>query len=73
MTAEDEKDLRWTMEERVKEEEITEDHKKVEELVPQRFHKWKKVFEKVESEQMLIRKSWDHTIGLKEDFVPRKE
>ena len=30
---EDEEDLRWTMEEREKKEEIAEDHKKVEELV----------------------------------------
>jgi len=28
------KDLRWTMEEREKKEEIVEDHRKVEELVP---------------------------------------
>ena len=53
---EDRKDLRWTMEEREKREEIEEDHRKVEELVPKRFHKWKKVFGKVESERMLTRK-----------------
>jgi len=49
---ENEKDLRWTMEEREKEEKIVEDHRKVEELVPQYFHKWKKVFGKVKSKQM---------------------
>jgi len=31
-----------------------------------------KVFGKVESERMLTRKSWNHTINLKENFVPRK-
>jgi len=37
--AEDEKDLRWTMKERKKREEIEENHRKVEELVPKCFHK----------------------------------
>ena len=60
------------MEEREKKEEIEEDHRKVEELVPRCFHKWKKVFGKVESEQMPTRKPWDHAINLREDFVPRK-
>ena len=71
-TEEDRKDLRWTMEEREKREEIKEDHRKVEELVPKRFHKWKKVFGKVESERMPTRKPWDHAIDLREDFVPKK-
>ena len=60
------------MEEREKREEIEEDHRKVEELVPRRFHKWKKVFGKVESKRMPMRKPWDHAIDLKEDFVLRK-
>ena len=71
-TEEDKKDLRWTMEEREKREEIKEDHRKVEELVPKRFHKWKKVFGKVESERMPTRKPWDHAIDLREDFVLKK-
>jgi len=69
---EDKKDLRWTMEKREKRGEIEEDHRKVEELVPKRFHKWKKVFGIVESERMPTQKPWDHTIDLREDFVPRK-
>ena len=44
----------------------------VEELVPRRFWKWKKVFGKVESERMPVQKPWDHMIELKEGFVPRK-
>jgi len=71
-TEEDKRDLRWTMEEKKKREEIEEDHRKMEELVPKRFHKWKKVFRKVESERMPTRKLWDHAIDLREDFVPRK-
>jgi len=38
-TEKDKKDLRWTMEERERKEEIKEDHRKVEELVPRHFHK----------------------------------
>jgi len=68
----DKKDLRWTMEEREKREEIEEDHRKVEELVPRCFHKWKKVFGKVKSKRMPTKKPWDYAIDLKEDFVPRK-
>ena len=42
-------------------------------MVPQKFHRWLKVFEKVESERMPVRKPWDHAINLREDFMPRKE
>ena len=45
----------------------------VEELVLKRFWKWRKVFGKAESERMPVQKPWDHTIELKEGFVPRKE
>ena len=44
----------------------------VEEMVPRRFHKYLKMFEKKESERMVIRKTWDHTIDLREGFVPKK-
>jgi len=40
--------------------------------VPQKFHKWLKVFEKTESERIPVKKPWDHAINLKKDFVPRK-
>jgi len=42
-------------------------------IVPEKFHKWIKVFGKKQSEQMPTRKVWDHTIEMKEGFVPRKE
>jgi len=48
--------------------EIEVDHKKIEEMAPKRFLKWRKVFEKVELERMLTRKIWDHAIDLKEMF-----
>ena len=44
----------------------------VEELVPKKFWKWRKVFGKAELERMLVQKPWDHAIELKEGFVPRK-
>jgi len=52
---------------------MEETHRKIKEIVPKKFLKWRKVFGKVESERMLIRKVWDHAIDLKETFKPRKE
>ena len=62
----------WTMEEKFN-EEIKLDREKVKGIVPQKFHKWLKVFGKVESERIPTRKPWNYAINLKEDFVPRKE
>jgi len=53
--------------------EVELDREKVRKMVPQRFHKWLKVFEKMESKRMPVRKPWDHIINLREDLVPRKE
>ena len=44
----------------------------VEEIVPRRFYKYLKLFEKKESERMLTRKIWDHAIDLREGFVLKK-
>jgi len=52
--------------------EVELDREKVRKMVSQRFHKWLKVFEKTESERILVRKPWDHAINLRENFVPRK-
>jgi len=41
-------------------------------MVPRIFYKYLKVFEK-ESERMPMSKIWDHTIDLREGFVPKKE
>jgi len=60
------------MEEREREEEAIEDRRKVEDMVPKRFHRWLKVFGKQESERMPVHKAWDHAIDLQEEFVPRK-
>ena len=57
---EDEKRIvRWAVDEKEdwgREEEIEADYRKVEEIVPKRFHKWLKVFGKVKSERMPVRK-----------------
>ena len=49
-----------------------EEKKIVEELVPRRYWKWKKVFGKVESERIPVQKAWDHAIELKKGFLPKK-
>ena len=41
-------------------------------MVPEKFHKWIKVFGKKQSERMPTRKVWDHAIEVKEGFIPRK-
>ena len=46
--------------------------RKTEEMVPRRFHKYLNMFEKKDSERMLMRKAWDHAIDLREGFVPKK-
>ena len=53
-----------------RDEKIEENHKKIEEIVPKKFLKWRKVFGKVELERIPTRKIWDHTIDLKETFKP---
>jgi len=42
-------------------------------MVPKKFLKWRKAFEKVELERMPTRKIWDHAIDLKKMFKPQKE
>ena len=48
------------------------DHRKIEGMVPERFHQWLKVFGKVKSERMPVRKIWDYAIDLREDFKASK-
>ena len=46
--------------------------KSLEEMVPQQFHKYLRVFEKKASERMPIREPWDHAIETKPGFEPKK-
>ena len=41
-------------------------------LVPEKFHKWIKVFSKKANKRIPTRKIWDHVIELKKEFVPKK-
>jgi len=54
------------------EEEAAKSEAEAKKLVPEKFHKWIKVFGKKQSERMPTRKIWDHAIDMKEGFVPRK-
>jgi len=55
-----------------KEEEAAKSEEEAKKLVPEKFHRWIKVFGKKQSERMPTRKLWDHAIDVKEGFVPRK-
>jgi len=58
--------------EKEEEEEDFIEIRTVKEIVSRRFHKYLKVFKKKKSERMLTRKTWDHTIDLRESFVLKK-
>jgi len=72
---EEEKIVYWAIDDKEnwgREEEMEENHRKVKEMIPKRFLKWRKVFGKVELERMPTRKVWDHAIDLKEMFKLQK-
>ena len=71
-TIEKEKTIARIMEEKEEEEEDLIELRATEGMVPQRFHKYLKVFEKKNSERMPMRKAWDYAIDLREGFVPKK-
>ena len=71
-TIEEEKMIARIVEEKENEEEDLIELRATEEMVPRRFHKYLKVFEKKDSERMPMRKAWDHAIDLREGFVPKK-
>ena len=54
------------------EEEAARSEAEAKKLVPEKFHKWIKVFGKKQSERMQMKKVWDHAIDVKEGFIPRK-
>ena len=60
------------IEEKENEKEDLIELRVTDEIVPRWFHKYLKVFEKKDSERILIRKAWDHAIDLREGFVPKK-
>ena len=73
VTLEEEKIVRWAVDDKEdweRKEEVKMDYRKIEEMVSQKFLRWRKVFGKMESERMPTRKIWDHAIDLKETFKP---
>jgi len=71
-TIEEEKMIARIVEEKENKEEDLIELRATEEMVPRRFHKYLKVFEKKNSERIPMRKTWDHAIDLREVFVPKK-
>jgi len=74
-TLEEEKIMKWVVDDKEdwgREKEVKVDYRKIEEMVPQKFLRWRKVFGKTESERMPTRKIWDHAIDLKETFKLQK-
>jgi len=63
---EEEKMIVRMVEEKENEEEDLIELRATEEIVPRRFHKYLKVFEKKDLERMPTRKAWDHAIDLRE-------
>jgi len=59
-------------EKKVRKTEKDEDEEALRKLVSRRFWKWKRVFGKRELERISVQKVWDHTIELKEGFMPKK-
>ena len=65
--------MRWAVDDKKdweRKEEVKVDYRKIEEMVSQKFLRWRKVFGKMESKRMPTRKIWDHAIDLKETFKP---
>ena len=69
---EEEKMIKRILIEKEEKEEDEIEVRATEEMVPRRFHKYLKVFEKKDSKRMLTRKTWDYAIDLKEGFVLKK-
>ena len=69
---EEEKMIARIVEEKENEQEDLIELRATEEMVPRRFHKYLKVFEKKESERMPMMKIWDYVIDLREGFVLKK-
>ena len=55
------------------EEEVAKSEAEAKKMVLEKYHQQIKVFGKKQSERIPMRKVWDHTIDVKERFVPRKK
>jgi len=52
--------------------EETKMEESVEDMVPNRFHKYLSVFKKKESKHLPLQKPWDHAIKTKSGFQSKK-
>ena len=71
-TVEKEMEKGRIIEEKQDEEDDLIEIRTVEEMVPGRFYKYLKVFEKKKTERMPMRKTCDYAIDLREEFVLKK-
>ena len=55
------------------EEEAAKLEEEAKKLVPEKLHRWIKVFGKKQLERMPTRKVWDHAIDIKEGFILKKK
>ena len=72
LTIEEEIEIARVIKEKEEEENLIE-IRMVDKRVPRQFYKYFKMFEKKESERMLTRKTWNHIIDLRKEFVLKKE
>jgi len=54
------------------EEEAVKSEAEAKKLVPEKFHRWIKVFSKKQLERMPTQKIWNHVIDMKKGFVLKK-
>jgi len=66
LAAKEEIEIERMIEEKQEEEKDLIEIRMVEEIVPKKFHKCLKIFEKKKSEKMPVRKILNHTIDLRE-------
>ena len=72
LTIEEEIEIARVIKEKEEEENLIE-IRMVDKRVLRQFYKYFKMFEKKESERMLTRKTWNHIIDLRKEFVLKKE
>ena len=73
LTVEEKIEIVRIIEEKEKDKEDLIEIRIVEKMIPRRFHKYLKVVEKKELERMSMRKTWNHIINLREEFIPKKK
>ena len=73
LTVEEKIEIVRIIEEKEKDKEDLIEIRIVEKMIPRRFHKYLKVFEKKELERMSMRKIWNHIIDLREEFISKKK